>query len=460
MELTAALTRHLVDSTYEDLAPAAVDFTKRSILDTLGIMLPPTTIDPTYIRLHQLVKSFGGTPESTLIGFGGKTSSLWAAFLNGALCHGLDYDDTTDSPPHHPTASTLPVSLALAERRGGVTGKELITAIALANDFAIRLASAPNKSIVMDYPFFPITIFGTMASAVAGSKVLGLPAEQLRNALGLALHQASGVTEATMSPESDLRALRDGFTNKAGTMATLLAEANVTAVRSNSLEIFFRTFYGDDFSADRIVAQLGENNRSTDIALKPWPCDRETHGYIEGALALLEKHQISPDEIQGANLTVGRFGHRHLFEPIEQKRAPSRPNDAKLSLPFVIGLALTQGQVKIADFLPASLSNPSVLSMAANIEYEIDPDVGPPGTGTPAKIQLRMKDGRHFEFVVDTLLGHPKRPLSTEQVESKFIDCASYSASPLSEAAARELASKVWELEQVNDVGVICKLLG
>jgi 2-methylcitrate dehydratase PrpD len=461
MEITSPIADYVVASSYDDLSPSVIEATKQCILDTLGVMLPPTTISATHARIHQLALSLGGSPESTLIGFGGRTSSLMAAFVNGALAHGLDFDDTTDSPPHHPTASTLPTALALAERRGGVSGTQLIAAIALANDVSIRLASGPKQSIVVDYPFFPISMFGIWGSTVVGCKLMEFSSEKVKDALGLALHQASGVTEATFSPESDLRSFRDGFTNKSGILAVLLAEVGMTAVRSNSLEIFFRTFYRDDIDPERVVGQLGKTSRADTVSLKPWPSDRETHGYIEGALALRERHELQAQDIEEAILTVGRFGQQALFEPLASKRAPARSINAKLSLPFVIALALTRGRVQLGDFSDASLTDRAVLDMAARVNYVLDPAVGiPEGAGTPAKIAIRTRDGRDLEYVVETLLGHPDNPLGRDGVEAKFLDCASYSANKISPSQASEVVSMVWDLEKLDDVGKICTLLG
>jgi 2-methylcitrate dehydratase PrpD len=461
MEITSAVAEYVAASSYDDLSPSVIEATKQCILDTLGVMLPPTTMSVTHSRIHQLARSLGGTPESTVLGFGGRTCALMAAFVNGALAHALDFDDTTDSPPHHPTASTLPSGLALAERRGQVSGADFITAVAVANDVSIRLASGPKQSIVVDYPFFPISMFGIWGSTVVGSKLLEFPSEKVQDALGLALHQASGVTEATFSPESDLRSFRDGFTNKSGTLAVLLAEVGMKAVRSNSLEIFFSTFYRDDVDPLPIIGALGETSRADTVSLKPWPSDRETHGYIEGALALMKRYELQASDIEEAILTVGRFGQRALFEPLASKRAPARAINAKLSLPFVIALALTRGQVRIGDFSDTSLADPVVLEMASRVNYVLDPAVGiPEGAGTPAKIVLRTRDGREVEHVVETLLGHPDNPLGREGVEAKFLDCASYAANDISPSQASEVVAMVWGLENLNDVGQICSLLG
>src|SRR5580700_6528195 len=120
MELTRTLAQHLVSTTFEQLPGEARDATKRSIMDTLGVMLPPTRLERACLAVGELVGEFGGKQESTLL-TGGKAPTCLAAFFNGSLTHALDYDDGVESATHHPTASTLPAALAIAEKIGGVS---------------------------------------------------------------------------------------------------------------------------------------------------------------------------------------------------------------------------------------------------------------------------------------------------------------------------------------------------
>ena len=146
-----------------------------------------------------------------------------AVFVNGSHTHPLDYDDTKDEPPHHPTAATLPPALANAKRRGGVSGRELITAIASGNELGVRLCSAPRGQLLSDYPWFPITVFGTFSATAAAGRLLGLSEEEMINALGIAIHRIFGITKALTAPGSDIRAIRDGFTNEAGILCALIS---------------------------------------------------------------------------------------------------------------------------------------------------------------------------------------------------------------------------------------------
>ena len=456
MEFTRGLAENIVKTKYEDLPKEAVEVTKKSILDTLGVMFPPSTLEKACIALEEMVREEGGKGESTLIGFGGKTSCWMAAFVNGSLCHPMDYDDTTDEPAHHPSASTFPAALAIAEKIGNISGKDFITAIALGNDLGVRLASAPKGSVLEDYPWFPIVIFGLFSATGAAGKLLGLTEDEMVNAFGIALHRASGITEAIMSPDSEIRAIRDGFTNKEGVLAAFMAKKGIAACK-DAIEKLYKFFYKDDYDPLPLTSNLGKEFMGVKVSFKPWPSCRGTHCFIQAALDLAKEYDIDSEKVEEALLTVGRFGRDALCEPLEAKREPKLSIGAKLSLPFTMGVALAKRRAKIEDFLPENLQNLKVLEIASKVKYKFDPQFG---SLTPAIVEIKTQDGKTLSKRVDIPYGHPQNPISDEDLMAKFKDCARYAKKTLSEDKIDQLAKeKILKLEKVKDIGEITDLL-
>ncbi len=70
---------------YEDLPEAARLAAKKTILDTLGVILAASGTEPAVRGLVEIVKESGGTPNCTLLGFGGRalsndgSASKWGA---------------------------------------------------------------------------------------------------------------------------------------------------------------------------------------------------------------------------------------------------------------------------------------------------------------------------------------------------------------------------------------------
>src|SRR3990170_4881110 len=93
-DVVFALARNIVKVDYKDIPAEAIEATKKSTLDTLGVIIGAGGLTPPGLReLVGLVREAGGTEESTILSFGGKVPAWMAAFVNGAMAHFLDYDD-------------------------------------------------------------------------------------------------------------------------------------------------------------------------------------------------------------------------------------------------------------------------------------------------------------------------------------------------------------------------------
>ena len=121
-----------------DLDDAAVTAAKMSVLDTIGVALAATSAEPAVATVIELVLADGGRPEAAVWGSGRRVPAAGAAFANGAMAHGLDFDDQTPWG-QHASSSVVPAALAVADRRGAISGAELVTAVAVGQDIFARL---------------------------------------------------------------------------------------------------------------------------------------------------------------------------------------------------------------------------------------------------------------------------------------------------------------------------------
>ncbi|MBN2062041.1 MAG: MmgE/PrpD family protein [Deltaproteobacteria bacterium] len=450
---TKDVARNIVNTGYEDLPEEAVEATKKSILDTLGVMLPPSTLVKNCASIYELISYAGGKPESTIIGFGGKFPCWSAAFVNGSLSHAIDFDDTVglEKPLMHPTGASFPAALATAEQVGQVSGKDFITAVALGNDLSVRLASCPNGNIVTDYPFFSVTTFGVFAAASVSGKILGLTEPEMVNNLGLALNRVSGVTEGLFT--SDLREVRDGLNAREGIFCALLASKGMDACK-NGIELLFDTYYANDYDIKNLTVDLGKKFRGSEAGFKPWPSCLGTHSYVQGILQIVNEHDIQPEQVEEIILRGNESGNS-LCTPPEIKQRPTTSITAKIAIPFVMGVAVVHKNVTIANFLPENLSDPLVLEMAKKIKFIVEPSMG----NFSSRVEVRLKDGQVYNAEVDVLRGSILNPLSMEDLTAKFRDCARYSRKPLSEMDIDRLIDRILELEKVKDMAEITGIL-
>jgi len=460
--LAEDVAENIVKVKYEDLPSEVTEITKKGILDTLGVMFPPTTLEKACIALYEMVREEGVRGQSTLIGFGGKAPCWMAALVNGSLCHAMDYDDSVDiivdSTTNfitHPTGSTFPAALAAAEKVGSISGKDFITAVALGSDLNIRLGCALKRKVLEDYSWFSVTTFGVFGATAAAGKVLGLTPEQMVSAFGMSLHRAFGMFEDITSPSSEIRSIRDGFTNEGGLLAALMAKKGIVGSK-DSIEKLYRNLYGNDYAPETVTLNLGKEFTGVRDGFKPWPSCRGTHTYIEAALELVNQYNIEPHDLAEVICTVGNFGRDSLFTPIEEKRRPKLMIAAKLSLPFIMGVAFAKRKVLIEHFLPENLDDPTVLEIAGRVNYEFNPKFG---TFAPAVVKVKTRNGKTLSKQVDIIRGHPQRPMSNEELLAKFKDCARYSKKTLSENKVDQLVEKLLELEKVKNIKEVVELL-
>jgi 2-methylcitrate dehydratase PrpD len=450
---TQALAANLVKTTYDNLPKETVEATKKSILDILGVMLPPTTLVKTCASIYEVVSEAGGKPESTIIGFGGKAPCWEAAFVNGSLCHAIDFDDCVglEKPLMHPTGSSFPAALAMAERVGKVSGKELITAVALGNDLSVRLAACPKGNVVFGYPFFPITTFGVFAAAAVSGKILGLSEPETVNNLGLALNRVSGVTKGLFT--CDIRAIRDGINGKEGILCALLASKGLDACK-DAVELLFNVYYKDDINPEYLTADLGKKFRGEEVGFKPWPSCQGTHSYIQATLQIVSANNIQLEQV-GEIVLHGNKEGEGLFFPSDIKQKPKTSITAKVALPFAVSVAVVHRNVSIANFLPENLGDPRVLEMAKKTKFILEPELG----SYSSRVELKTKDGKVYRAVVDVLRGSIQNPLSTDELVSKFKDCARYAKIPMSASTIDRIINNILNLEKIKDISEITRLL-
>jgi 2-methylcitrate dehydratase PrpD len=189
MDVAYALAKHIVNTRFEKLPAQAVEGTKRIILDQLAVALAGSTACGAREVVQEVI-DWGGKPESSIWAYGNKVPAVHAAFANSVMTHGWDYDDTHLPTITHTGVVTVPPAFALAERRGKLSGRELISAVNIGVDVLTRLSAAcPN---VIKQGWHATTLFGSFATAATAGCILGLNEDQMLNSFGLAYAQASG----------------------------------------------------------------------------------------------------------------------------------------------------------------------------------------------------------------------------------------------------------------------------
>ena len=457
MNPSLILAKHIADTDYDHIPSHAVNITKKSLLDGLGVILAASSLGEGCRQFVNLAVAEGGKEESTIIGFGAKVSACMAAFANGSMSHAIDFEDTHDGGKVHPNAAAIPAALAVAESIGNVSGKELIAALTLGSDIVCRLGLAQKEDPVQ-YGWYMPPILGAFGATTATSKLLHLSPEQILDAFSLTLCQATCSAELVHSPRSVVRGVRDAFSAKAGVLSTLLAKEGVIGFDQpfEGQAGLFTMYLRGNYDPQPLTNDLGKVFEGANVSFKPWPACRGTHSFIEAILQIVNEHKIKPSDIKGITLIIGPAPiSRMLCEPIERKRIPTTAIDAKFSIPFTVAVALVYKGVMLSHFTPKGLLDHLVLEVASRITYEVDTQLGL-GEGL---IQIKTDQGEITSRNTEFVYGHPRNPISQEALVAKFMDCAAYSVKKISKKNLNKAVQLILNLEDVKKIGEIIECL-
>src|SRR5581483_1909791 len=189
--VTTRLAQFAADYRYEQLPSAVVERAREIMLDTLGSIL--LGVGPEYSSVAHLVglaHDHGGAARCTVIGHGFRTDLLSAALVNGTAGYAADIEGAGVSR-QHASAVFVPAALTVGEAVGA-TGRQVVTALALAYDLASRISDAADPGTSYPHSFHPSAVFGHFGAAVAAGKLIGLDADGFERALGLAGLNATG----------------------------------------------------------------------------------------------------------------------------------------------------------------------------------------------------------------------------------------------------------------------------
>ncbi|MET9327440.1 MmgE/PrpD family protein [Tsukamurella sp. NPDC003166] len=471
-EATALWAQSTVDARFDALPDSVVAQVKRNVLDACANAIAGSRADG-IDGVHRLQNEFGGAPETLVLGFGDRLPAPAAAFMNGTMAHALDFDDTLDEGPTHVSSSVVPAALACAERRGGVGGQELITAIAYGEELMCRLALALEET-----PFItgwhPAATQGYFGSALAASKVLGLDETRTLDALGIAYSQSSGNTQCIMDGEGALsKRLQVGFAAQGGVLAALLAEKGLTGARK-SLEGkygLYNVYHRGLYDRSMVVDEIGERFELMGLSFKITPACRATQYFIDPALQLVRDHGITPDRIAAIRLFVPNEEF-FLTAPLDIRRTPRQTVHAQFSAIYTVAVSVLRGNPTIGNFTPDGITDPEVLAMTSRISASPDPALAAAfaegnmlgssgGYANHPAVEITTVDGAVHTSrpLVNGAKGGPDNPVGWTELADKFRDCAQNAAVPVDERAVERVISVVADLENVRDVAEVIDAL-
>lgn len=458
--LAERFASHALHTRFSDLPADAVAAAKVFILDTLGVGLAGSSA-PGAGELIQTGGDWGAGGEAALWGRRRRVPAGVAALVNCYQVHSQDFDCVHEGALPHPLAIILPSVLAYAERKGGVSGQDLMTACAVGVNIAASLGIAARSATRYFHPPWA----GGLGATAAVARLMGLSVDELVRAFGLQYTQTSGTLPPRVEGSAALP-LQIGLNSRSALQACELARNGAPGPRD-----IFEGTYGSmplfegprPWDLEETYAVLeGRRWLITELSHRPYPTGRATHGGVEGLLVLsrnADGTRVPPHMIESVVVT----GPKAAAQQCSRRDLPSpTPTYARNCMAFVAAKVLIHGRLDLAHFRGAALTDASTHHLARRVTMRgSSDDTNParPHALTPITVEMTLRDGGVRMWRCEDMLASPRRPLTRAQHLDKFRACWEFAAEPLGTSAREAVIEMVDRLEGVWDVRDLVWLL-
>ncbi len=433
------------NASFEALPIEVVQKAKLLLLDTIGICIGSTTMDFGKGAM-QVVHHWSGMPECTLIGTNDKAPAHHAAFLNGILAHGQDYDDTHTKAVIHPSAAIVPAVLAIAERNK-LSGNDLLLALVIGTEIAIRIA-LPARGRFHDRGIHMTPLCTVFSTALIAGVSRGLSVGQVVNAIGISGSFAFGLAEYIRTGASSKR-LHAGWAAHSGIVAADFCEVGYTGpetIIEGSFGLYGAFLHGeDDIEFETIFDRIGADWEMLDVRPKLYPCCHYLQAFLDCA-ANLRGNGLNHNQIGRIECYVAEKAVSTICEPWHAKLQPTDGYSARFSLPFAVALMFEKGKARTAEFDGELYKDENVRGFMKKICYSVDANLN--YRDMPARIKITFIDGSSRSFAIDEVRGASSDPFSQDELLGKFFD----TTSNLHTKKSERLADSILRLEQLDDI--------
>jgi 2-methylcitrate dehydratase PrpD len=456
MSISAELAQWSTRVSFDDLPPDVVRATKWRVLDVIGLALAGA-VTPFGRSVRDAAVAMSATGPARIFGTGDAVTVTMAAFANGAFSQALEFDDTHNESIVHMSSPSVAAAFALADTTR-VSGRDLITAIALGNEISCRAGSvAPGQ--FHRRGFHPSGLFATFGVTYLTSRLLELDAARTAQAAGICGSFASGILECWVDG-TQTKFLHPGWSAQSAIAAAFLARAGTTG----PAEVFegrwglFASHLQDDAAMkdfSRLTKELGVRWDSRNSSFKPFPAAHVLHPYIDAVLRLRHGRGVRPEDVEAIDCPVAPFIVSIVCEPASEKLAPASDSHGRVSLQYTLAEALVRGSLGRRAYSDESLRDPAILALARRVRWHADPSFPGPGR-FKGVVTVTLTDGTTLTEVEDYNRGSAENPMTAAELRAKFDE----NADGTLDAAARDrVADAVERLETLADARAVVDLL-
>lgn len=441
-DLTMRFAEHAENLSYRALPAEVVAKAKLILRDGVGNEIAASAISEPANAVIALVKEWGGAPQSTIIGHGVKVPAPHAALVNAMMGHGIELDDAHGSGLIKAGSVLVPSVFAVAELAKS-SGEEVITALVVGYDIAIRIAKAINPGH-RQRGYHTTGTVSAIGAAAATAKLLGCSAPQIASAIGLATMQSAGI-QAYLDDPCMAKPFSPGKSGFNGVLAGIMAARDFTGPKKalESREGFLNA-YTDKVNAAEFATKLGEYFSIMEVGFKPHAACRYAHGPIDLAQLAYHRNNVRLDDVEKVVVHMSELAIRQASKP----NCPNL-NAAMGSTQFSVALALAAGNNGLKEYWDG-YKEKAIHDGAKKVELRAEPAYGLGGRQSVVEVALR--GGVTVRHSSEEPKGEPSNPLSADELERKYF---AMTTMVMEEDQARRIADLVMGLEGETSAAIV-----
>lgn len=396
---------------YEAIPEEVTKKAKFIIRDGLGNQIAASAISEPARKVIEMVKEWGGKPESTVVGYGFKVPAPMAAMCNAMMGHGVELDDAHGSGLIKAGSVMVPSLMALAEANNK-SGKEVVTALIAGYEVAIRIAKAINPGH-RQRGFHTTGTVSAIGVAAAGAKLLGCDVNGIASAIGLAAMQSAGI-QSYLDDPCMAKPFSPGKSALNGTIAAVMVSRGFTGPKKalEGREGFFNA-YCDDIRVSDLLDGLGQKFAIMEVGFKPHAACRYAHGPIDLAQQFFHEDNVRLQDVDSIRVNMCELSIRQASKP-----KPPNLNAAMGSTQFSVALALEIGRNGLREYWDGFKNQKIHDASSTQTTLICEPAYGV--TGRQAAVELTLKNGKVLRREQPEPKGEPANPLTEQELSDKF----------------------------------------
>ncbi|HEV2225480.1 MAG TPA: MmgE/PrpD family protein, partial [Nitrososphaerales archaeon] len=329
----------------------------------------------------------------------------------------------------------------------GSTGSDLIAAAVVAYEIQCRLCDAAD----LRHRGWDHVNYGLVSSSLAAAKLMGLSLREATHAVNLALSGHIAMRQVRAGELSMWKGASFANAARNAVFAAMLAREGMTGpapIFEGEMDFFKQVSGPFKMEVEGFGGRKGRF-KVNETYVKYWPAEYHAQSAIWAALEVRKR----ADEIGKAEsilVQTHEAGYTILGKG-KEKWMPRTKESADHSLPFIVGSALLDGRIDNESYSEKSLSDLSKLRFLKKIKVVEDPRFTSkyPARGMPNRVTVREKGGRLTSAQVDYPKGHPRNPMTKDDIQRKFL---ALTRGYLSRKIAGDVLLRFWKLEAVKDL--------